>query len=367
MNPDARRLVVSVAAAVMLAGCKEPAADVASVPDARAAERAAASDVSPAKDVDPIDIGVSCAATTVTLGDDVIFRVRISNRGESAASVATPRIDESSAAFQLRRADGSVVRIGRRHGALNKNGVVVSDAPQLRRLAPGESFTTDVAVVAVEAGRFGCTMLFASPTVETASAASDSSPRPAPQAQVMLDRQIDAGEIDVVAADPAKPRLGVTLDTTHGAYTAVFRPDVAFDTVESFASLVKKGFYSGVKFHRIIRSFMAQGGDPSGTGEGGPGYFLPLEAHPEKLPHRRGVMSMARTAIPDTAGSQFFIMFATRPDLDEGRYATFAEMVEGEGTLAKIEAVPVGKSQYGEPSVPKAPVEIRSARLVMLP
>ena len=119
-------------------------------------------------------------------------------------------------------------------------------------------------------------------------------------------------------------------------------PDVAPNTVNNFVSLVKKGFYDGLIFHRIIAGFMIQGGDPDGTGMGGPGYSIKGEFNyngfDNSLKHSRGVLSMARAQHPDSAGSQFFIMHAEAPHLD-GQYAAFGKLIEGEDVLDKIASV----------------------------
>ena len=119
-------------------------------------------------------------------------------------------------------------------------------------------------------------------------------------------------------------------------------PDVAPNTVNNFVSLVKKGFYDGLIFHRIIAGFMIQGGDPDGTGMGGPGYSIKGEFNyngfDNSLKHSRGVLSMARAQHPDSAGSQFFIMHANAPHLD-GQYAAFGKLIEGEDVLDKIASV----------------------------
>lgn len=119
-------------------------------------------------------------------------------------------------------------------------------------------------------------------------------------------------------------------------------PDVAPNTVNNFVSLVKKGFYDGLIFHRIIAGFMIQGGDPDGTGMGGPGYSINGEFNyngfDNSLKHSRGVLSMARAQHPDSAGSQFFIMHANAPHLD-GQYAAFGKLIEGEDVLDKIASV----------------------------
>jgi len=119
-------------------------------------------------------------------------------------------------------------------------------------------------------------------------------------------------------------------------------PEVAPNTVNNFISLVKKGFYDGLIFHRIISGFMIQGGDPDGTGMGGPGYSIKGEFSyngvDNNLKHSRGVLSMARAQHPDSAGSQFFIMHADAPHLD-GQYAAFGKLVEGEDVLDSIASI----------------------------
>ena len=116
-------------------------------------------------------------------------------------------------------------------------------------------------------------------------------------------------------------------------------PDVAPNTVNNFISLVKKGFYDGLVFHRVIRGFMIQGGCPQGTGMGGPGYSIKGEfsynGFANDLKHTPGVLSMARAMNPNSAGSQFFIMHETSPHLD-GQYAAFGKVTEGMDVVNKI-------------------------------
>ena len=114
---------------------------------------------------------------------------------------------------------------------------------------------------------------------------------------------------------------------------------IAPNTVKNFISLVKKGFYNGLIFHRVIKGFMIQGGCPDGIGTGGPGYSIKGEftknGFDNKLKHTKGVLSMARSMMPDSAGSQFFIMHETSPHLD-GQYAAFGEITEGIDIVDKI-------------------------------
>ncbi len=125
----------------------------------------------------------------------------------------------------------------------------------------------------------------------------------------------------------------VCIEMENGALIkAELYPECAPNTVSNFISLVQKGYYDGLIFHRVIKGFMIQGGCPLGTGTGGPGYTIKGEftknGFKNDLRHERGVLSMARTAMPDTAGSQFFIMHADSPHLD-GSYAAFGRVIEG--------------------------------------
>lgn len=119
-------------------------------------------------------------------------------------------------------------------------------------------------------------------------------------------------------------------------------PDKAPITVDNFVKLVKQGFYDGLIFHRVINGFMIQGGDPEGTGMGGPGYEIKgefaMNGVDNDLKHERGVISMARSMRPDSAGSQFFIMHQNAPHLD-GQYAAFGKVIEGIEVVDKIASV----------------------------
>ena len=136
----------------------------------------------------------------------------------------------------------------------------------------------------------------------------------------------------------------VTFEMENGAkMTAELYPEIAPNTVNNFISLVKAGFYDGLIFHRCIPGFMIQGGDPNGTGTGGPGYEIPGEftanGFQNDLKHDKGVLSMARTNDPDSAGSQFFIMVEKAPHLD-GQYAAFGKIIEGIETADAIVSAP---------------------------
>ena len=139
-------------------------------------------------------------------------------------------------------------------------------------------------------------------------------------------------------------------------------PSAAPITVENFEKLVRDGFYDGLTFHRIIPGFMIQGGDPEGTGMGGPGYGIKGEfarnGVNNPIRHTRGVISMARSMMPDSAGSQFFIMHEDAPHLD-GNYAAFGHVVEGMGVVDEIAGV---ETDAGDR--PLAPVVMKTVRII---
>ncbi|MBR6150872.1 MAG: peptidylprolyl isomerase [Lachnospiraceae bacterium] len=126
-------------------------------------------------------------------------------------------------------------------------------------------------------------------------------------------------------------------------FKAELYPEIAPNTVNNFISLVSKGFYNGLIFHRVIRGFMIQGGCPDGTGMGGPGYSIKGEfsgnGFKNDLKHTPGVLSMARSMMPNSAGSQFFVMHQTSPHLD-GQYAAFGKVTEGMDVVNKIAETP---------------------------
>ena len=136
----------------------------------------------------------------------------------------------------------------------------------------------------------------------------------------------------------ANPIVTITMENGD-VMKAELYPEVAPNTVKNFISLIKKGFYDGIIFHRVINGFMIQGGDPDGLGTGGPGYCIPgefrMNGFTNDLAHDPGVLSMARAMHPDSAGSQFFIMHKKSPHLD-GQYAAFGKIIEGMDVVEKI-------------------------------
>jgi peptidyl-prolyl cis-trans isomerase B (cyclophilin B) len=162
--------------------------------------------------------------------------------------------------------------------------------------------------------------------------------------------------------------------TTDGTMVVAFWPDVAPNTVANFEKLARSGFYDGTAFHRIIKGFMIQGGDPltkdaskeDEWGTGGPGYTIKAEFN--SRPHETGVISMARSSDPDSAGSQFFICDAPadNPGMQslDGKYTAFGKLIKGVDVLEKIAATPVGPSPSGEPSKPLTRVGVISIKIV---
>lgn len=157
------------------------------------------------------------------------------------------------------------------------------------------------------------------------------------------------------------------IKTSQGEMVIEFWPDVAPKTVENFKKLAKEGFYDGTAFHRIVKGFMIQGGDPlsktddSRVGTGGPGYKLKAEFNARS--HVRGVISMARSQDPDSAGSQFFICLADAKFLDR-QYTAFGQLIKGDDVLGQIGETPTSAGSGGEKSKPSVRVGVESIKIV---
>jgi len=176
-----------------------------------------------------------------------------------------------------------------------------------------------------------------------------------------------------VKAEEKKPMSSANevavIKTSEGEMTAEFWPDVAPNTVENFKKLARSGFYDGTAFHRIVKGFMIQGGDPltkdpakeSRYGTGDPGYKIKAEFNDRS--HERGVLSMARSNDPDSAGSQFFICLVTVSRLDH-QYTTFGKLIKGDDVLGKIGDVEVTMSGSGERSKPTKRMTVESIKIV---
>src|SRR5436190_17206698 len=158
------------------------------------------------------------------------------------------------------------------------------------------------------------------------------------------------------------------IKTSEGDMVVQFWIDAAPSTVENFKKLARQGFYDGTIFHRIVKGFMIQGGDPNSKdsakensyGQGGPGYDLKADFNDH--PHDRGVISMARSSDPDSAGSQFFICLAPVHRLDH-QYTTFGKLIKGQDVLEKIGDISTTRNSMGEPSKPTKRVVIESIKI----
>ncbi len=159
------------------------------------------------------------------------------------------------------------------------------------------------------------------------------------------------------------------IKTSEGEMVVQFWTDAAPNTIDNFKKLARQGFYDGTIFHRIVKEFMIQGGDPDSKdpakeesyGQGGPGYKVKAEFNNHS--HQRGVISMARGPDPDSAGSQFFICLAPVPRLDH-QYTTFGKLLKGDDVLQKIGDTPVTRNSSGEMSKPTKRVVIESVKIV---
>ena len=179
----------------------------------------------------------------------------------------------------------------------------------------------------------------------------------------------------IIAATACKPKSTPTgnevavIKTSDGDMVVEFWKDAAPSTIENFKKLAKQGFYNGTIFHRIVKGFMIQGGDPNSKdpdnentyGEGGPGYKIKAEFNHHA--HERGVISMAREPDPDSAGSQFFICLAPVTRLDH-QYTTFGKLIKGDEVLEEIGNTPVTRNNIGENSKPTTRVTIEKVDIV---
>ena len=187
---------------------------------------------------------------------------------------------------------------------------------------------------------------------------------------VILSSAVFAADEKKEEKSPIKSSNEVAvIKTSEGDMVVQFWTDAASKTIENFKKLARQGFYDGTIFHRIVKGFMIQGGDPNSKdtakensyGQGGPGYDIKAEFNDHS--HDRGVISMARGPDPNSAGSQFFICLAPVHRLDH-QYTTFGKLIKGQDVLEKIGDIEVTKNSMGEPSKPTKRVVIESIKIV---
>lgn len=199
---------------------------------------------------------------------------------------------------------------------------------------------------------FGCTGPGPSDRAEQ-DGNQQSAANPSEQQSSANEDQQKQGSSATNANNTKNPLVTIEMEDGHKIVLELY-PSMAPNTVRNFISLVNKGFYNGLIFHRVIPGFMIQGGDPNGNGSGGPDYSIKGEFNnngfANSLKHERGVISMARTPMPDSAGSQFFITVSDRPDLD-GEYAVFGKVLSGIEEVDKI--VNVERNGADKPLAPQ--------------
>ncbi|HEY0868621.1 MAG TPA: peptidylprolyl isomerase [Fimbriimonas sp.] len=193
----------------------------------------------------------------------------------------------------------------------------------------------------------------------------------APETPPADEPKAEPAATGTAAPGATMPKAGeevAVIETNHGRIVLKFFPDVAPGHVENFKKLAKKGFYNGTKFHRVIPGFMIQGGDPnskdddrSDDGTGGPGYEIKAEFNSK--PHTKGILSMARSQDPDSAGSQFFITVDNAPSLD-GQYTVFGQVVQGMDVADKI--VALERDERDNP-LPKNPAVMKTVKIEKWP
>ena len=185
----------------------------------------------------------------------------------------------------------------------------------------------------------------------------------------LLSAVVFAAEEKKEASPMSTSNEVAVIKTNEGEMVVQFWTDAAPNTIENFKKLARQGFYDGTAFHRIVKGFMIQGGDPnskdpakeSAYGQGGPGYKIKAEFNNHS--HDRGAVSMARGPDPDSAGSQFFICLAPVRRLD-GQYTTFGKLIKGDDVLDKIGNSPVERNAQGEMSKPTKRIVIESVKIV---
>ena len=170
--------------------------------------------------------------------------------------------------------------------------------------------------------------------------------------------------VEVGPGPKGETKIGARIKTSKGPMTMELLPNKAFNTVHNFLLLANNGFYGNRVFHRVMKDFMVQTGDPNGNGTGGPGWCVPAEFNDVK--HEKGVLSMARETHPNTAGSQFFVMTVTNTGLD-GRYTAFGKLVDGMAALDALANVPVVRGGGGEASDPVEKPRLEGVEMVLLP
>ncbi len=253
-----------------------------------------------------MQVELSFENASVALGDNYRAHVKVTNDDGSNPRLPAIQLAHASVSLEFQRADGSVAKLIRLQGPVDQVAVDT-----------GASIEGTLELPAVETGAFQVTAIY--------NPGRDAS------------KDLSAGE--GTRSEPSalsvtgEGNLNATIETEEGPVTLEFWPDRALNHVSSFVELANRGYYDGIVIHRVVPGFVIQGGDPTGTGGGGPGYKIPAEFN--DAPHEVGVLSMARTPDPHSAGSQFFLCTAQCSSLDN-QYTVFGKVTDGIERVLKI-------------------------------
>jgi cyclophilin family peptidyl-prolyl cis-trans isomerase len=265
------------------------------------------------------------APETLTLGEDLEIAIRVENVGEGATPMRQIALSSHSAFIEL-----SGRRWKQPFAILRFPGGIPNLTPGAQTaLAPGKVIEGKLTVPTVETGAF-----------ELRVGVTGHVPFPLPRGLRVQPFYSQKVKVDVRPTKAGAVRYQVLMKTNHGDVRLSLDDEAAPCSVRNFVTLIRKDFYSGLKFHRVIKGFMIQGGDPKGDGTGGPGYTIPAEFSRTRQ-HKPGALAMARTQHPHTAGSQFYVCLGSPRHLD-GQYTIFGQVVEGQSVIDAIGALPVG-------------------------
>ncbi len=285
----------------------------------------------------------------VALGEKIVLDLTL--RSFSARTASCGKLDlgsPSGVVFYVKSGTAPAQQISRLMGKYQGNDFKETAAPR-EELKSGKSTTGRIELLAVRTGKWEISAVYLG---------VEKSVWPDPVESRTFTVEVGPGP-------KGETKIGARIKTSKGAMVMELAPDKAFNTVHNFLTLANNGFYGNRIFHRIMKDFMVQTGDPNGNGTGGPGYCIPAEFN--DLKHEKGVISMAREAHVNTAGSQFFVMTAKNDGLD-GRYTAFGRLVEGMETLDALANVPVVKAPPGrESSDPIEKPKLEGVEMVLLP
>lgn len=278
-----------------------------------------------------MNVSLTLDKPSYTLGETIVATVKATNDGKSPISATRPKFDLASVAFILQRdksaptPESCLVRFGQQNETIE--------------LKPGASVEGTIELLACELGSFTLTAMYGHQGGWTPGFARSNATK--------------SNLINFKVAPAQKgQRMRAKLTTEAGPITLIFFPERAHNHVLSFLQLAKKGYFNGIKFHRVVPNFVIQGGDPTGSGTGGPGYALPAEFN--EIKHVPGILSMARKPDPHSAGSQFFVCTAVTPNLDNN-YTVFGQVESGMEAVQKIGA---SESNAGKFTMQKVEVTV---------